>query len=159
MKAPAGATFFGSDKYSSSEEDEDISLPPLGKRKRAKNAGPSKSAGPSGEPQKARRVSAGQGMTAMADSLQEIVSQMQMRRDDKAKAACKLEAQLPTNPLERAAVMCQRDHKFSDNELMEAIDIFQMESDFARAYCALQSARTRKLYLERRMRKLRGETV
>ncbi|KAH9010401.1 hypothetical protein EDB85DRAFT_2161328 [Lactarius pseudohatsudake] len=151
----AGASFYGSDRYSSEDDNtqdivsESQATPapcPL-KRKRVK------SAGPSSESQKPRRVSAGQGMSEMARSLQGVFEHMKRRQEDKVSST----QQDPGQELNKAIGLLSEDATLDDDEFMEVVDHFWNNINFARAYTAMPTPQMRATLIRRRLRKLHGE--
>ena len=100
--------------------------PPPTKRRHTKSAGPSTS-----NASKLRRVSAGQGMTKMATSLADMVKVIKKKRAPKTRVLTPPPT-LPQDPLERAIVKLEVDAEFSNNEMMNVIDIFMADQDIAR---------------------------
>ncbi|KAH9037596.1 Myb/SANT-like DNA-binding domain-containing protein [Lactarius pseudohatsudake] len=144
-----GASFYGSDKFSSDDDNmpdnpsksqQVTPAPSLSKRKRVK------SAGPSSESQKPRRVSAGQGMVDMAQSLQVVVEHMKQRREEKSQTV-----------LDRAIQLLSDDNTLDDDNFMDAVDYFSADLEFASAYTAVKTPQMRAAILRRRMKKMRGE--
>ncbi|KAH9161924.1 hypothetical protein EDB89DRAFT_1913571 [Lactarius sanguifluus] len=160
-----GASFFGSDKYSSSEDDAAMTVmtpaPCLTKRKCVKSAEPSKSAQTSG-PQKARCVTAGQGISDMADSLRDMVIHMKTRKEEKT-GTCKepltRTQKLPEDPQERAVAILEQDAEFSDQETLEIVGYFMADRDFARVYATFQSSHMCTGYLQHQLPKFRGKST
>ncbi|KAH9037598.1 Myb/SANT-like DNA-binding domain-containing protein [Lactarius pseudohatsudake] len=153
-----GASFFGSDKYSSSEDDATTVTTPaprLTKRKRVKSAEPPKSAGISSEPLKSRRVTAGQGMSNMADSLRDMVVHMKTRKEGKT-SEVPLAQRLPEDPQERVVAILEQDAQFSDEETLEIVGYFMVDRDFARVYATFQSSCMRTGYLLHQLPKFRA---
>ncbi|KAH9008044.1 hypothetical protein EDB83DRAFT_2532258 [Lactarius deliciosus] len=116
--------------------------PCLAKRKRIKSAEPSKSAETTGT-QKAHRVTAGQGMTDMADSLRDMVIHMKTRKEGKT-STCKEPPthtqKLLEDPQERVVAILEQDAEFSDQETLEIVRYFMANCDFARVYATFQSS-------------------
>ncbi|KAI9431664.1 Myb/SANT-like DNA-binding domain-containing protein [Lactarius indigo] len=142
-----GYSFYGLDKYSSEDdnisESQATSAPRPSKRKRVK------SAGPSNESQKPRRVSAGQGMSEMARSLQDVFEQMKKRHEEKAPSK-------QQDLLKKAIDLLSEDAILDDDEFMEVVDHFSDDPNAARAYIAIQTSRMRAAFLRRRLKKLHG---
>jgi hypothetical protein len=152
-----GASFYGSDKYTTS--DDDITTPALrlSKRKRDKSAGPAKSArAPTNEPRKARRVSAGQGMTEVANSLAEMADAMKTKRESKARKLPST-SKIPGDPQERAITFLEEDLCFSDNEMYEIFNLFRADPDLANVYSTIKTSRMHPGFIQRHLVKVREE--
>ncbi|KAH9021386.1 Myb/SANT-like DNA-binding domain-containing protein [Lactarius pseudohatsudake] len=120
------ASFYGSDKFSSDDDN----MPD----------------NPSKSQQKPRRVSAGQGMVDMAQSLQVVVEHMKQRREEKSQTI-----------LDRAIQLLSDDNTLDDDDFMDAVDYFSADLEFASAYTAVKTPQMRAAILRRRMKKMRGE--
>ncbi|KAF8271334.1 hypothetical protein EI94DRAFT_1698111 [Lactarius quietus] len=136
-----GSSFYNSDDFSSSidEVGEDASSPspspPPTKCKHTKRAGPSTS-----NASKSHHMSAGQGMNAIAHSLGSIFKDMRKKRATKRTRALTLPPRLLQDPIERAIVTLEADVAFSNNEMMEVINVFITNKQIARVYATLQSS-------------------
>lgn len=145
-----GALFYDSDNVSSSDDGDNPGnnpsspspSPPPTKHKRTKNARPSAS-----NASKSRRVSAGQGLSKMATSLTSMVKAIKKKREPKTPRA------LTLDPLERAIVTLEADTAFSDDEMMDVIDVFMADPDIARVYATLQTSQVHTTLVQRHLAK------
>ncbi|KAH9030038.1 hypothetical protein EDB85DRAFT_1891771 [Lactarius pseudohatsudake] len=157
-----GASFFGLDRYSSSEDDMPTAMTPAPrptKRKHIKSAELSKSTETSG-PQKAHCVTAGQGISDMADSLGNMVVHMKMRKEEKTgtyKEPLTWIQKLLEDPQERAVTVLEQDAEFSNQETLEIIGYFIADHDFTRVYATFQSSHMHMGYLQQWLLKFCGE--
>ncbi|KAH8993776.1 Myb/SANT-like DNA-binding domain-containing protein [Lactarius akahatsu] len=149
----ASASFYGSDRYSSEDDNtQDIvpasqAAPSQSKRKRVESTGPSK------ESQKPRHVSAGQGMTEMARSLQDVFEHMKKRQEEKVSST----QQDPRQDLDKAIELLSEDATLDDDEFMEVVDHFSNNLNFARAYTTMRTPLMHAMLIWRRLKKLHGE--
>ncbi len=91
-------------------------------------------------------------MADMSDTLHDMVNYMQSRKEEKAgkqPSATKLQE----DPQERAIAILQKDAPYSDNELMDVVDIFMADCDFTRVYATLDTSRMHTIFLQRRLKK------
>ena len=79
-------------------------------------------------------------MTEMATSLADMVKVIKKKRVLKMRALTP-PPMLPQDPLERAIVKLEADAEFSDDEMMNVIDIFMADQDIAKVYATLQTSR------------------
>ena len=145
----AGASFYGSDDYSSSDDDLPSPIaspsPPPAKRKRTKSAGPS-----TNNTSKLRRLTAGQGMSKVAGSLSDIAKAVKKRKAAKALAG------LTQGPLERAIAILETDAAFNDDTMPKIIELFMANRDIATVYATLQSFHGRTNLVQYHLAKLEG---
>ncbi|KAF8256521.1 hypothetical protein EI94DRAFT_1711180 [Lactarius quietus] len=99
-------------------------------------------------------MSAGQGMNAIAHSLGSVFKDMRKKRATKRTRALTPPPRLLQDPIERAIVTLEADAAFSDNEMMEVIDIFMTNEQIARVYATLQSSHARTNLVTRHLAKL-----
>lgn len=92
-------------------------------------------------------------MSEMATSLADMVKAIQKKRAPKTRALSP-PSRLPQDPLERAIITLEADAEFSDNEMMDVIDIFMADQDIARVYATLQTSRARTTLVQRHLAKL-----
>ena len=138
----ASASFYSLDNNSSSNEVDNMSnntsspspSPPPIKHKHTKSTRPSTS-----NASKSCYVSAGQGMTEMATSLADMVKIIKKKRALKTRALTP-PLRLPQDPLERAIITLETDAEFSDNKMMDIINIFMANQDIAKVYATLQTS-------------------
>ena len=124
-------------------QDEDLNIPrtPTKKRKCAK------SEELSDEPPKMRRVSAGQGMNAMAKSMLAVANAM------KSPSPPPPEIATPSNndPQVEAIVYIQKQGSLTESEFGEAFDIIVSNRDFAKLFMALETEYARMNILRRKV--------
>jgi hypothetical protein len=161
----AGASFYGSETYSESDEDVTLAILPTkpSKRKCTKSVAPpdlelESTPAPSHEPRKMHRVSAGQGMSKMAKSLDAMAKAMEKKKisipQPKQEASSPTKGlKLPTDPQEKAIVLLENDALFSDNEMLDVIEFFIAEPNIAKAYASIGTSSLRTNFLERRRAK------
>ena len=94
-------------------------------------------------------------MQEMATSLAGMVKAITKKRVPKTPVAPILPMGLPQDPLERAIITLEADAALSDNEMMEAINVFMADKDIARVYATLRTTHARTNLMQRHLAKLR----
>ena len=94
-------------------------------------------------------------MQEMATSLAGMVKAITKKRAPKTPVALILPMGLPQDPLERAIITLEADAALSDNEMMEAIDVFMADKDIARVYVTLWTTHACTNLMQRHLAKLR----
>lgn len=80
-------------------------------------------------------------MQEMATSLAGMVKAINKKRAPKTPMAPTQPMGLQQDPLERAIITLEADAALSNNEMMEANNIFMADKDIARVYATLQTSR------------------
>ena len=128
---------------SSSDEDNNFginmsfpspSLPPT-KCKHTKSARPSTS-----HALRSCHVSAGQGMSEMANSLASMVKVFKTKRAPKTQRAPTPPLTLLHDPLTRAVITLEADRAFSDDKMLDIIEVFMANQTFVAVYATLQTS-------------------
>ena len=85
-------------------------------------------------------VSAGQGMSEMANSLASMVKIFKTKRAPKTQRAPTPPPTLLQDPLTRAVITLEADGAFSDDKMLDIIEVFMANQTFVAVYATLQTS-------------------
>ena len=98
-------------------------------------------------------------MSEMANSLASMVEVFKTKRAPKTQRAPTPPPTLPQDPLARAVVTLEADGAFSDDEMLDVIEVFMANHTFAAVYATLQTSRAHTSLAQRHLAKLRGGSM
>ena len=108
---------------------------------------------------RSHHVSAGQGMSEVANSLASMVEVFKMKRAPKTQRVPTPPPMLPQDPLARAVVTLEADGAFSDDEMLDIIEVFMANQTFVAVYATLQTSQACMSLVQHHLAKLWGGLV